>query len=102
MSAAPVLTPAEQIEVDRFGLHDEERLGDIAENFDDELMCHKVDAVAAARIINICCGNVYLICSRHLDAVREMVESCRSMQCITCHRKVTTPVFDEIYRVVPL
>jgi hypothetical protein len=102
MSVAPVLTPAEQVEVDRFGLHDEDILGDIAEHFDDELMCDRGDAVATVHLIKKCCEQRFLICGTHLEAERKRIGIAYMATCNICSFAVTAPKFDQIYRVVPL
>lgn len=93
---APVLSLAEQAEVDRFSVHDE----DVLEHHEDQPMCDRGDAPASVSLVLRCCGASYLVCAHHLQHTRIVMRVSSPRKCITCGH--VHPDFDSAYRVVPL
>ncbi|MFT4281208.1 hypothetical protein [Microbacterium sp.] len=60
-----VLSPAEQGEVTRFGVHDEDVIAGMEARFDDELTCIDCDSAADWRRSIRCCGDTAYACARH-------------------------------------
>lgn len=76
--SAPVLSPAEQDEVTRFGVHDEEILRSIEEHLDDEARCETCEkSVIAWRLEMRCCGIQSLVCAACRASIREYVGATR-------------------------
>lgn len=107
MTAA--LSPAEQAEVARFGLFEEEILREISEHIDDVIGCLRdgCETPAAWRITTRCCGNGAYLCGPHLTHSRE--ECSRALryrgtaECADCGAETPTPcTYEDIFRVVPL
>src|SRR5690606_6750517 len=67
-SMTTTLTPAEQAEVTRFGIHDEDILRDLEGRWDDEIPCgaKKCETAATVQVSSRCCGRCMFMCSRHL------------------------------------
>lgn len=107
MTAA--LSPAEQAEVARFGLFEEEILREISEHIDDVIGCLRdgCETPAAWRITTRCCGRGAFLCSGHLADSREHCARAFSFsgvaECADCHAVRPTPcTYEDIFRVVPL
>lgn len=79
---APALSPAEQAEVDRFGVHDE----DVLERHEDQPMCDRGDAPASVSLVLRCCGASYLVCTHHLQRTRIVMLASGPRKCLTCGR----------------
>lgn len=82
---APALSPAEQAEAVRFGVHDEEILRDIAEHANDVIPCQFDGAPAVWRLANRCCGHAAFFCQSCRDRVVEDIPK-RSRACNGCDR----------------
>lgn len=111
--SAPVLSPAEQAEAQRFGIQDAEEFAEIIERFDDVVPCAAsgCDTAATAVVLTRCCGFQWFACDPHLArGIRESREFLLLMmlrgnlpQCRRCgHKFGFGDAFEDIYRVVPL
>ena len=98
--SASALSPAEQAEVDRFGMHDEDVLDLHDES--DEPLCGRGDAPAVASLVLRCCGASYLVCAHHLRRSRITMAASGPRKCKTCGHIHPGGDFDAAYRVVPL
>lgn len=101
MSAA-TLSPAEQDEVARIGIHDEDVIADLEGHGDEAPVCTVCSVPAAARAVKTCCRDAYLTCDRHLRAWRVSIDNARNAQCGVCGRVWIAPRFDDVFMVVPL
>lgn len=102
---APALTPAEQATIDRFGLHDEEILRDIAEHANDTIPCVIDGKPATHRIIMRCCNATGLMCTKHAAKHRRVWtrEARRNgVICGACGHDWPPSDYDDIIRVVTL
>lgn len=107
MSAS--LSPAEQQEVTRFGIHDDDVLRDMEMHLGDEIGCSRAECEAAASwsLSARCCGASLQLCTTHLQLARIMTDIgfCGTglVECVACGVRTRMPIsFDELYRVVPL
>lgn len=107
--SAPVLSPAEQAEATRFGIHDEEILRDIEERLDDDLRCTvgECEAAATVRVLHRCCAHMHLVCDPHLARARRgwalNTAFVARTRCEFCGALTSMPrTFNEMFRVVPL
>lgn len=102
--SAPVLSPAEQAEVDRFGVHDADVIADLERMSDESPGCDSCDAAATVAIRMVCCGDSGLACDRCLASLRsDLAESKHRRFCGVCGHKfgvVRRP--SEVITVVPL
>lgn len=74
---APVLTPTEQAEVDRFGMHDEEVIADLERNQDEEPGCQVArcdDTATHALVCRNCRRQCGLVCDPHAARIRISIE----------------------------
>lgn len=82
--SATTLTPAEQAEVGRFGIYDEEILAEIGERFDDEPGCQIRDCENTAAHVLVCtfcnrqCG---LVCTTHGENIQRSVRHTEHVVC---------------------
>jgi hypothetical protein len=84
---APALSPSEQSEVSRFGVHDEEMLRDLAEHADDTIPCEWEDATASWRVTMRCCSTDSMVCQAHRDIIRDTVTGSPTgarFRCVHC------------------
>ena len=70
---APALTPTEQAEVDRFGMHDEEVIADLERNQDEEPGCQVArcdDTATHALVCRSCRRQCGVVCDPHAARIR--------------------------------
>lgn len=95
-----VLSPAEQDEVTRFGIHEDDVLRDMAEHMNEELKCQRpggCDEDAVAVFVLLCgCPASRPGCQRHIDGTIQRIEEFTSRAHRECGQKPSG------YRVVPL
>ncbi len=101
--SAPVLSPAEQAEVDRFGIHDADVIADLERNRDDVPRCSAGDsrgACGAPATHSVSCtqcgGFTGLVCAPHAARARTSTRPVTHRAC-----GAVGPVC-EIARVMPL
>ena len=107
---APVLSPAEQAEVDRFGLHDEDVIAEMSEHFDDAIPCGFIGCTDLADVVMTtrCCGHQSFSCARHLAHAEarwdQLVRKAIDVKCGACGRidAPPPPRFTDLFTVVPL
>lgn len=99
-----VLSPAEQQDVTRFGIHDEDVIADLENHGDEVPTCDGCPSPAVARIVHTCCSTVELQCAPHLTALRKWIEERdRVVICTACRTRFVPPLSVEaIVKVVPL
>lgn len=95
------LSPAEQAEVTRFGMFDEDILRDMETHWDDALSCSRCDHDAAWKVV--CRGGCArgALCDTCLDKVRAENKTV-TFRCDYCQKVAPEPGFDAIVRVMPL
>ncbi len=100
---APALAPAEQPEVDRFGIHDEDVLRDLAEHADDEPACvyvtRDIPCGHLATLAALCarCGRQCgLVCGPHGVVVSTSLDAATHGSC------GARGVLSTLVRLVPL
>jgi len=103
---APVLSPAEQAEVSRFGAHDEEILRDLAEHADDTIPCGWCSTTATWCLSMRCCSTDELICQKHRDIIRYAFAGHHPLARIRCmhcdHRFPAGAPYADVIREVQL
>ncbi|MBW9093130.1 hypothetical protein JNB62_05495 [Microbacterium jejuense] len=113
LSAAEVLSPSEQDEATRFGIHDPEAFEQIREHYDESVPCLADGCTnpATLRSVKTCCGKDETLCLYHLEVGRAIIERnlvlCVAMghfpSCTECgHVFPLTVTFEDAYRVVEL
>lgn len=93
---APALSPAEQEEALRFGIHDpiEDAIDDLEEHWGETPKCWECAATATVRLTKACCKNVYLDCPSHYDALVLSIEGMLTrgiVECCDCGAGFTLP-----------
>lgn len=103
MSAA-TLSPTEQDEVTRFGIHDDEAFTEIVGRFDDKVQCcaSRCEEEASVVLVFRCCGESGPICDGHLERHRREIPQLPVVTCAYCRRRHVAPTFDGIFDVVQL
>lgn len=101
---APVLSPAEQAEVDRFGLYDEDVIADLERNQDDTPKCGTCESPATVVCRLRCCGHSFLACDNCLARMRQMLALSRAwFYCENCgHHFGFVSGARDVMTVVPL
>ena len=94
--SAPLLSPVDT------PIYDDMIVEDMQERFDDEVMCKMGDMPASSRLVMRCCGNSAVLCDEHVARERLAVALMIRGRCKHCRRYFPAPVFDDVYRVVPL
>lgn len=102
---APSLSPAEQTEVDRFGIHDDDVISRLEEHFDDVLPCTLDGAEATHEISSRCCGETAFLCAQHAVWHRgrwtgEIAR--RGVICAHCMHDWPPSDYDDVVRMVAL
>jgi len=104
-----VLSPAEQQEVTRFGIHDDDVIADMEAHLDDIVPCIAPSCTNEARwqIIMICCGAAFPMCGEHLTRHRVrasfILDTARNRTfCKSCQASLTGLDYDEVFRTVTL
>lgn len=99
---ASTLSPAEQDEVTRFGIHDEEQLRDLEDHLGDEVSClMECGRAASAVLVMRCCGASGPHCQPCIDAKKFNLPAFFS-RCLHCGWTGFMCSFDDVFRVVPL
>ena len=104
-----ILSPAEQAEVTRFGIHDEEILRDLEEHWDDEIPCgaKKCETAATVQVSSRCCGRSMFLCARHYGRMVAVTQhhlcAPKGADCVSCgHFFPSGTRFDDAFRTVTL
>lgn len=106
--STPVLSPVEQDEVSRFGIHDLDVLAEMEERADDVPPCSRAacDRPAEVFLAMRCCGTGWLMCEPHLRRLRagatEFLKAAKRPVCTCCGQKLDGLGFEDVYRVVTL
>ena len=103
--SAPALVPAEQAEVSRFGIHDEDILRDLAEHADDPIPCIIGGEASPKRIIVRCCGAYFTMCDQHAAEHRALWAGevrRRGVICHYCKHDWPPCKYEDVIRVVGL
>lgn len=101
-----ILSPTEQAEVTRFGIHDEDVFEGIVEHRDDEVQCADCAVTAQWSMKRACCGRIRNVCQGHLDWWKRWLDANLAVtfvDCAYCYTRIRqgTPL-SEIVTVVPL
>lgn len=97
-----VLSPAEQDEVTRFGIHDEDVLRNMEEHWADDVPCNRCKSPATwVLICRGTCQQRGFVCAPCLEQVRAIC-ALRLLRCVHCQIEADTPGLDAIVRVVEL
>jgi hypothetical protein len=90
--SAPVLSPAEQEEVTRFGVHDDDVIADLESHLDDEPRCEApkaCDRPASGRFVVECaCRKARIGCDEHLAATAKWFDDHPVSRCLACETRV--------------
>ncbi|SDG22729.1 hypothetical protein [Microbacterium sp. 77mftsu3.1] len=96
------LSPAEQQEVTRFGIHDEEAFREISEHADAEVTCQGCEQPAVAIATTRCCKTSRPICQHHIEVSQRFLARHALVVCGFCKADISGWSFDEAVELRPL